>query len=282
MLSLLKRTVSKCLNAAGFAIIRYPNAALIAGSHCLTMRQIHSRDVEEIEELYRLFVFPNLPRRNGRAKLLNELMGTSIGEAIYIIHHLYEALRAPGDICEFGVAQGATSSLLAAEILPEAGRKVWLFDSFEGLPAPTRNDRLINDIFSLGSMHAYKGTMSVPETEVRSKLASINFPENRTKIKKGWVRDTIRDSDVPTEVSFAYVDLDFYDPIKDALEFLDCRMPVGGRIVVDDYGWFSEGAQIAVDEFMETSKRFKFETPVPCAGNFCILTKIIASGAMGP
>jgi hypothetical protein len=277
MLRLLKRTVNKCLNTTGFAIIRYPNELLFAGSHCLTMRQIHSRDVEEIEELYRLFVFPNLPRRDGRAKLLNELMGTSIGEAIYIIHHIYEALRVPGDICEFGVAQGATSSLLAAEILPEAGRKLWLFDSFEGLPTPTRNDRLINDIFSLGSMRAYKGMTSVPETEVRGKLASINFPESRTKIKKGWVKDTIRDSDVPNQVSFAYVDLDFYEPIKDALEFLDHRMPVGGRVVVDDYGWFSEGAQIAVDEFMEkTNKRFKFEKPVPCAGHFCILTKLVA------
>jgi hypothetical protein len=241
------------------------------------MRQIHSRDVEEIEELYRLFVFPSLPRRHGRAKLLNELMGTSIGEAIYIIHHLYEALRVPGDVCEFGVAQGATSSLLATEILSEAYRNLWLFDSFEGLPAPTSNDRLINDIFSLGSMCAYEGMMSVPETEVRGRLASINFPESRTRIKKGWVKDTTRSSDVPSQISFAYVDLDFYEPTKHALNFLDHRMPVGGRIVVDDYGWFSEGAQIAVDEFMvETNKRFKFEQPLPCAGHFCVLIKLIA------
>jgi hypothetical protein len=238
------------------------------------MRQIHSRDVEEIEELYRLFVFPNLPRRDGRARLLNELIGTSIGEAIYIIHYLHESLRVPGDICEFGVAQGATSTLLAAEIFP-TDRKLWLFDSFEGLPAPSAKDRLINDIFSLGSMGAYKGTMSLPEMEVRSRLSSINFPENRTKIRKGWVRDAFRSSDVPSQISFSYVDLDLYEPIKDTLYFLDPLMPVGGRIVVDDYGWFSEGAQIAVDEFIVDAKqRFHFDKPVPCAGHFCMLTKL--------
>ena len=30
-----------------------------------------------------------------------------------------------------------------------------------------------------------------------------------------------RDETVPAQVAFSYVDFDFYDPIKDALEFLD-------------------------------------------------------------
>jgi hypothetical protein len=37
------------------------------------------------------------------------------------------------------------------------------------------------------------------------------------------------------------VDFDFYEPIKGALEFLDTRMPAGGRIIVGDYGFFSGG-----------------------------------------
>jgi hypothetical protein len=241
---------------------------------CQTMREIHRQDAVEIEELYRHFVFPDLPRREGRAALLNDLIGTTIGEAIYIIRNLHEALKGPGDICEFGVAQGATSRLLAAEIA-STERNLWLFDSFEGLPAPSPEDKLIHDIFKLGSMDRYTGTMASPETEVRNKLDSIGFPRERTKVKKGWVREALKSSELPARVSFAYVDFDFYEPIKDALEFLDTRMQAGGRIVVDDYGFFSEGAQLAVDQFVAgAGNRFKFELPLPFAGHFCVLSKL--------
>jgi hypothetical protein len=241
---------------------------------CRGMRDIHRHDAVEVEELYRRFVFPDLPKDERRAGLLHDLIGTTIGEAIYIIQNLHEGLRVPGDVCEFGVAQGATSRLLASEIM-STNRNLWLFDSFEGLPAPGPQDKLINDIFSLGSMDKYKGTMASPEAEMRSKLDSINFPPARTKVKKGWVRDSIKSGELPTQVSFAYVDFDFYDPIKDALEFLDSRMPPGGRIVVDDYGFFSEGAQLAVDQFVaRVGDRFKFELPLPFAGHFCVLSKL--------
>jgi len=124
-------------------------------------------------------------------------------------------------------------------------------------------------------MAAYKGTMASPESEVLKKLAWIDFPRHRTKIKKGWVKDTISSGELPTQIAFAYIDLDFYDPIKDALHFVDSRMPIGGHIVVDDYGWFSEGAQVAVDEFMTAAKdRFRFEQPLACAGHFVLLSKI--------
>ena len=52
-------------------------------------------------------------------------------------------------------------------------------------------------------------------------------------------------------------------------------MPPGGRIVVDDYGFFSEGAQLAVDQFVaRVGGRFKFELPLPFAGHFCVLNKL--------
>lgn len=244
-------------------------------AHCKTMRAIHCHDAVEIEELYRRFVFPGLSRRDGRAELLSDLIGTSIGEAIYIIHNLHFGLQVPGDVCEFGVAQGATSRLLAAEIMPMSDRNLWLFDSFEGLPAPSAEDKLINDIFKLGSIERYKGTMASPESEVLSKLDSIGFPRKRTKVKRGWINEVINTNDLPLKVAFAYVDFDFYEPISDALDFIDSRMEAGGRIVVDDYGWFSEGAQLAVDRFMaRTGSRFKFEMPLPFAGHFCILSKL--------
>lgn len=242
---------------------------------CKTLRQIHVRDAVEIEELYRTFVFPDLPRMPGRENMLSDLIGTSIGEAIYILESLHAGLRVSGDICEFGVAQGATSKLLASEIIG-TDRKLYLFDSFEGLPAPSSEDILIDDIFKLGSMDRYKGTMMSPESEVLEKLQDISFPSGRTQIMKGWVEDSLARSDVPQKVAFAYVDFDFYGPIKAALEFLDTVMPVGGRIVVDDYGFFSAGAKKAVDDFVGDRKtRFAITMPLPIAGKFAVLERII-------
>jgi O-methyltransferase len=285
----LKRAVRSSLYRLGYMLVPIPQSTAGAptGSAdqdygrvaselalCRVMHDIHRRDAVEIEDLYRRFMFPDLPQNEQRAGLLHDLIGTTIGEAIYIIQNLHKALQVLGDVCEFGVAQGATSRLLAAEIA-STDRNLWLFDSFEGLPAPGPEDELIHDIFKLGSMEKYRGTMASPEESVRDKLDSINFPRARTRIKKGWIKDSIKTGDLPSRVAFAYVDFDFYDPIKDALEFLDGRMLPGGRIVVDDYGFFSAGAQRAVDQFVAgAGDRFTFELPLPTAGHFCILTKV--------
>lgn len=289
----MKRFLQAALRRGGYRLMRIPGDSAIPSSAARqdfeqlyfetleqfrmseAMRDIHRRDAVEVEELYRHFLFTDLPKREGRARDLSDLIGTTVSEAIYVIKNLHDGLKVAGDICEFGVAQGATSRLLASEIMPLAERKFWLFDSFEGLPAPTKEDRLIHDIFKLGTMEKYKGTMASPETEVLGKLASVKFPRERIVVKKGWVKDTIQSGDLPEKVAFAYVDFDFYDPIKDALEFLDTRMPAGGRIVVDDYGFFSEGAQLAVDQFVAAANgRYRFEMPLPFAGHFCVLSKV--------
>jgi O-methyltransferase len=281
---LVKRFLRAALRRTGYGLVRIPGDSAVqsaAGSQdwerlyyqtleqfrmLEAMRDIHRQDAAEIEHLYRRFLFADLPQREGRARDLSDLIGTTVSEAIYVIKNLHDGLKVAGDICEFGVAQGATSRLLASEIMPLTDRKFWLFDSFEGLPAPTKEDVLIHDIFKLGTMDKYEGTMASPETEVLGKLAAINFPRERIKVKKGWVKAAIKSGELPEQVAFAYVDFDFYDPIKDALEFLDQRMPAGGRIVVDDYGFFSEGAQLAVDQFVAL--------PLPFAGHFCTLSKV--------
>jgi hypothetical protein len=277
---LLKKAIRSIALRLGYGIVPIGSAAEYQRvrdelSHCQIMRDIHRQDTVEIEELYRTYLFADLPRRSGRAQDLGDLIGTTVSEAIYVIKHLHDSLKIPGDICEFGVAEGATSKLLASEIMDYADRKLWLFDSFEGLPAPTNEDKLIHDIFKLRTIEKYQGTMAFPEGEVLKKLASINFPPDRIKIKKGWVKDTIRTANLPARVAFAYIDFDFYEPIKEALEFLDSRMALGGRIVVDDYGFFSEGAQVAVDRFVTgAGGRWTFELPLSFAGHFCILGKV--------
>ena len=217
--------------------------------------------ITEVDGCLSQYVFPNLLPCPGRIDLMTKLIGTPIGEAFYMIAHLQKSLHLFGDVCEFGVAQGATSALLANEIR-STEKTLWLFDSFKGLGKPSEKDLLIDDIFNLGTIDKYEGKMVSRVEEVESRLKAIAFPSSRVKVIAGFIEDTIKSTDLPEKVCFAYVDFDFYGPISIALRFLNEHLVVGGFIVVDDYGFFSSGAKTAVDEFLGEYRHI-YDTIVP-------------------
>jgi hypothetical protein len=229
--------------------------------------------VEEMEKLARATVFPDLPQKSGRQELMMQLLGTELSEALHLVWHLNRVLHLEGAVCEFGVAQGCTSALIANEIRG-TDKDFWLFDSFEGLPKPTDRDILIDDIFNLGSIEKYQGTMACRQEQVIGRLNSISFPLDRIKIIPGFIEETAKYASLPKRVCFAYVDFDFYEPIKIALELLDSRLPIGGVVIVDDYGYFSEGAQAAVDEFVQARESSYEKEPSPeWTSRFCVLRR---------
>src|SRR2546427_13054800 len=91
-----------------------------------------------------LRLLPN-PVPEGRSELLAKLLGTQLSEAVYVINYLHRSLKLAGDVCEFGVAQGATSALLATEIR-DTDKLLWVFDSFAVLPQPTQKAPLIHSL----------------------------------------------------------------------------------------------------------------------------------------
>ena len=198
-----------------------------------------------------------LLRNENRIRLLSRLQGTPPPEAYFIVLALEGCKNIEGDICEFGVAQGETSTLIANEIL-SCNKTLHLFDSFMGLSKPSQKDQLKDDIASLGNIQAYTGTMSYPEQMVRSRLKELSFPSQRLVIHKGFI-DKVLDYDfhpIPKEVSFAYVDFDLYEPTKITLEYLHRTTTLSAIIIIDDYNFFSTGVKTAVDEFL---KREKYE-----------------------
>ena len=167
---------------------------------------------------------------------------------------------------------------MANEIASSGNKNFRMFHPFEGLPKPSDQDQLKDDIFSLGSIEAYTGTMIYPDDMVRSLLNAISFPTERYVIHKGFIEQLIHDEKaLPKEVSFAYVDFDFYEPIKVTLEYLHRVTPSGAVIIVDDYDFFSTGAKTAVDEFIEAKSSLGtvYECLVPDTdyGYFAVLTK---------
>lgn len=229
--------------------------------------------IEETQSCFSELIFLELPPCDYRVELIAKLLGTQVGEAMYILKFLHKSLKLEGDICEFGVAQGATSALLANEIRTTE-KNLWLFDSFKGLPKPTEKDLLIDDISNLGSIDKYEGTMCCQVDEVKSRLKEISFPFSRLKIIPGFIEETINYAGLPDKVCFAYVDFDFYNPTLITLKFLDKRLSAGGFVVVDDYGFFSSGVKTAVDELIgDYPGNYEIILPYKFAGHFCVLRK---------
>ena len=257
---MIKKVIRQLIEGRGFKLIA---------------KREYLESIRGTELLYKKTLFKNLPISNNfRVSLISGLVGTGIHEAFYILNYLHQSLKMEGDVCEFGVAQGATSTLLANEI-SKTDKNLWLFDSFRGLPAPTKKDKLKDDIFNLGDIKKYEGTMANPISLVKNRLQKIKFPMNRVNIVNGYIEKTIKSSNLPKKVCFAYIDFDFYEPTKIALEFLDRTMVNGGFIVIDDYDYFSTGIKNSVQEFLDAKdKKYKLLLPHKNAGHFCIVQKI--------
>ncbi len=219
----------------------------------------------------------NNSERVSREKLLARQYGTPPSKAYIVIKALHTALSVDGDICEFGVAQGEFSAVLANEIYT-SNKVLHLFDSFQGLPQPGQEDKLKDDILQLGDMAAYGGKMVSSEALVLARLSDIGFPQERIRLHKGFFEELLKaKTNFPEKISFAYIDFDFYTPIKEALNYLDAHSDNGAVFVVDDYDYFSTGAKKAVDEFLNErggDKGSYISEPSPSKQGHCIvLTK---------
>jgi len=269
-MKIVKKIILKLLSKFGYKIIRI-NASDVKFENFKNLTEAYEKIFIETRDT------KLIKRDEIRPKLLARLLGTPPSEAYFIIEALAKIEMLDGDVCEFGVAQGATSALIANEIKKQ-DKNLHLFDSFEGLPKPSNKDQLKDDVFSLGNIEAYAGSMSLPEEMVISRLKEISFPESRYIIHKGFIKELIQnDKKMPTKVSFAYLDFDFYEPTKTVLDFLDKVTPSDAIIIVDDYNYFSTGVKTVVDEFVKSKNANKhtYDLQIPDIeyGYFVILIK---------
>ncbi|MAG02383.1 macrocin-O-methyltransferase [Candidatus Pacearchaeota archaeon] len=133
-----------------------------------------------------------------------------------------------GDYAEVGVFKGTTAKAICEA---KGDKKLYLFDTFEGLPEPSKFDK------------NFKKQMFDSEVSYVMKKLS-KYPN--VFIYKGLFTDTaitIKDNNF----SLVHLDVDLYQSTKDCLEFFYERMISGGIILSHDYD--SSGVKKAFDEF---------------------------------
>ena len=228
----------------------------------------------ELNAVYNQYVFNREQTIDEEGlKLLSTSMYTKFGTGLSLVDYLRQSLALNGDVCEFGVGQGAISALLAHEI-KNTDKKIWLFDIFEGFTKPPEKDIPLSDPGNSGSIEGYKGEISFPEKMVRTRLDDLNFPHERIRIVPGFIEKTINGPMLPQTVCFAYVDMNYYEPISIALHFLNTVLQPGGFIIVDDYDFLFPGVKPAVDEFFEHRKdRYSIDFPQTLCRTFCVLSR---------
>jgi O-methyltransferase len=160
-----------------------------------------------------------------------------------------------GDIVECGVWRGG-SSMVAAFALQQEGdrqRRLWLYDTFEGMNEPTDRDVAIDGVRAREHWDALRGSpgdhrLSFASLEdVRRNMESTGIGSQRVEYVAGPVEETVP-SRMPERISLLRLDTDWYKSTRHELEHLWGRLEPGGVLIVDDYGHW-KGAREAVDEF---------------------------------
>ena len=163
-----------------------------------------------------------------------------------IIELARNQLSCQGDFVELGCYKGDTS-LLLAEVLKGTEKKLWIYDSFEGLPEKSEADE------SALGMNFKGGELYVTKREVKERFLRAGLPV--PVIKKAWFNELL-DGDLPKEITLAFLDGDFYESIRDSLKLVESKMAEGGIIVVHDYqNPALPGVAKAVEEWAREQKK---------------------------
>lgn len=162
-------------------------------------------------------------------------------ETEIILKRAHAALVLEGDFVELGCYRGDTS-LLLQKILHQNGstHRLFLYDSFEGLPEKTKEDA------SVAGEGFKKGELFVTKKEVSLRFKKAGLPVPR--IKKAFFED-LASSDLPEKIAFAFLDGDLYTSIKTSLDLVLPRLVPGAICLIHDYNNPSlPGVARAVDE----------------------------------
>ena len=131
--------------------------------------------------------------------------------------------------------------------LNETKRKIYLYDTFKGMPEPTDDDYRVADRTALAKNQWKKEWCFSPLSEVKKNMALTRYPKNKLMFTKGKVEKTIPGT-IPSRIAILRLDTDWYKSTKHELIHLFPLVSKNGVLIIDDYGYWA-GSKRAVDEY---------------------------------
>jgi len=190
---------------------------------------------------------------------------------VHIMYAMYQAVvyieknNIQGDIVECGVWKGG-SCMIAALILKKnqnTKRKIYLYDTFEGMVAPKENDRDINTKeLAIDSWNrrcsennednSLSNWCAAGLEEVKANMARTGYSQENVVYVQGKVQDTVGNPTypMPENIALLRLDTDWYESTKHELEHFYPRLAKNGVLIIDDYGQW-QGQKEAADEFFK-------------------------------
>ena len=183
--------------------------------------------------------------------------------------------RIPGAIVECGVWRGGSMMAAARTLktLGEVDRELYLFDTFEGMSAPT--DRDVDLVGQRAASVLAKSDRKddgywcyASLEDVQQSIATVGYPASHIHYVRGKVEDTVPAS-APDEIALLRLDTDWYESTRHELEHLYPRLVSGGVLIIDDYGHW-KGSRQATDEFIAGTPDFGLLTRIDYTGRLTV------------
>jgi O-methyltransferase len=151
-----------------------------------------------------------------------------------------------GDFIETGVWRGGACIYMKGilEAYGEETRRVFVADSFTGLPAPDPE----NFPADAGDEHHTHAQLQVSRDVVEDNFRRFGLLDGRVIFLEGWFKDTLAQAPID-KLAVLRLDGDMYESTIQALNALYHKVEHGGFVIVDDY--FLPACAQAVDDFRE-------------------------------
>lgn len=186
------------------------------------------------------------------------LVGLERSYALYKAVQYIIKNHIQGDFVECGVWRGGSCMLMAYTLL-ESGitdRKIWLYDTFAGMPQPGEKDgEAEKEEWLKHQLSEEKSSWCLgEEDDVKRNMLNTGYPADKINFIKGKVEETIPQH-IPGEIALLRLDTDWYVSTKHELKNLYPFLKKGGILLIDDYGAW-EGARKATDEYFNDQPVF--------------------------
>jgi hypothetical protein len=122
-------------------------------------------------------------------------------------------------------------------------RRVWVADSFQGLPVPDG----VNFPQDIPEDLSSFDELAVSQEQVKANFARYDLLDDQVQFLEGWFKDTLPTAPVES-LAVLRLDGDYYESTIQILESLYHKVSPGGFVIVDDYGCI-EACRQAVTDF---------------------------------